>query len=138
MRKFVYLAVLAISACTTKPLAQSVPTQAGHNMHSAKVALQDCIAETPEGRNAAVIGGYATNILLWGIIIGPAVTVPIEDQLAAQGEIDQVNRCMSDRGFERRNLTQGEQFWLQNAYGGERARRLDHLVSGGTIKSYGA
>ncbi|MDA7964794.1 hypothetical protein [Ruegeria sp.] len=137
MRKFICLAVLAVSACTTKPLGQSVPTQSGHNMHSARAALGDCVAEAPEGRNAAVIGGYATNILLWGVIIGPAVTAPVQDQLAEQGEIDQVERCMSDRGFKRRTLTQGEQFWLQNAFGTERTRRLDHLVGGGTIETYG-
>jgi hypothetical protein len=106
-------------------------------MHSARAALQNCIAETPEGRNAAVIGGYATNILLWGVILGPAMTAPFEDQLADQGAIDQVNRCMTESGFERRELTDGEQFWLNNAFGDERTRRLDHLVSGGTIDSYG-
>lgn len=137
MKILLSVVVLALSACTTQSLSPSVPTKAGHNLNSARSALQDCIAQTPEGRKAALIGGYATNILLWGVILGPAVTAPIHDQLAEQGEIDQVNRCMEDRGFDRRHLTDGEQFWLNDSFGDERKRRLDHLVSGGTVSSYG-
>ena len=136
MKKIICLVVLALSACTTKPLETSVPTQAGHNLHSARVAVQSCASEADIGGDAAVIGGYATNILLWGIIIGPAVTAPFDDQLRRQGEIDQVDRCMTEHGFERRKLSQGEAFWLRNAFGEERVRRLDHLVGGGTIESY--
>ncbi|MEM7091055.1 MAG: hypothetical protein AAF496_15965 [Pseudomonadota bacterium] len=130
------MSVLALSACTTKPLESSVPTQAGHNLHSARVAVQNCATEADIGADAAVIGGYATNILFFGIILGPAITSAFDDQLRAQGAIDQVDRCMTERGFERRDLTGGEQFWLNNATGGERVRRLDHLVDGGTIETY--
>lgn len=138
MKKIICLAVLAVSACTTKPLEMSVPTQAGHNLHSARVAVQSCVTEADIGGNSAVIGGYATNILLWGIILGPVVTAPFDDELRAQGEIDQVDQCMTERGFERRYLSDGEQFWLSDAHGDERIRRLDHLVSGGAIETYGA
>lgn len=138
MKKLLLGAFLVASACTTKPLGMSVPTQAGHNLHSARVAVDSCSLEADEGGNSAVIGGYATNILLWGILIGPAITAPIQDELRTQGEIDQVDRCLQERGFERRELSAGESFWVRNAFGEERERRLDHLVSGGTIETYGA
>ncbi len=137
MKKVICLGVLAVSACTTKPLEMSVPTQAGHNLHSARVAVESCATEADIGGNAAVIGGYATNILIWGALIGPAITAPFDDRLRAQGELDQVDRCMTERGFERRDLTDGERFWINDAFGDERVRRLDHLVGGGTIETYG-
>ncbi|NVO57533.1 hypothetical protein HW561_17180 [Rhodobacteraceae bacterium B1Z28] len=130
-------ALMAVSACTTKPLETAIPTQAGHNLHSAKVAVDSCSVEADEGGNAAVIGGYATNVLLFGTLIGPILTAPVQDELRTQGEIDQVDRCLTERGFERHELTQGESFWLRNAYGEERVRRLDHLIGGGTIETYG-
>lgn len=137
MKKLLLGAFLVASACTTKPLGMSVPTQAGHNLHSARVAVDSCSQEADEGGNSAVIGGYATNILLWGILIGPAITAPIQDELRTQGEIDQVDRCLQERGFERRELSAGESFWVRNAFGEERERRLDHLVGGGTMETYG-
>lgn len=138
MKKLLLGAFLVASACTTKPLGMSVPTQAGHNLHSARVAVDSCSQEADEGGNSAVIGGYATNILLWGILIGPAITAPIQDELRTQGEIDQVDRCLQERGFERRELSAGESFWVRNAFGEERERRLDHLVGGITIETCGA
>ncbi|MCG7522156.1 hypothetical protein [Ruegeria sp. Ofav3-42] len=138
MKKIICISALALSACTTKPLEMSVPTQAGHNLHSAKVAVQSCAAEEDIGGNSAVIGGYATNILLWGVILGPLITAPFDEKLRSQGEIDQVHRCLTERGFERRELTDGEQFWLHHTSGEERVRRLDHLVGGGTMETYGA
>ena len=94
------------------------------------------LAETPEGGNAAVVGGYMMSILLTGVVIGTLITIPAEDGLRAQGEVDQVHRCLAERGFERRELTDGEVFWLDNSFGDERKRRLDHLVGGGTIETY--
>ncbi|MEX0276595.1 MAG: hypothetical protein AB3N19_03680 [Ruegeria sp.] len=138
MKKLAPLAMLALSACAAKPLEMSVPTQAGHNLHSAKVAVNSCITEADIGGNSAVIGGYATNILLFSPLIGTLVTVPIQDELRAQGEIDQVDRCMTRLGFERRNLSDGEQIWLNDSHGEERVRRLDHLVGGGTVETYRA
>ncbi len=137
MKKVLCLAVLAVSACTTKPIEMSVPTQAGHNLHSARAAVQNCATEADIGGDAAVIGGYATNILVWGIILGPIITAPFDDRLRRQGEIDQVERCMTEHGFERRELNAGERFWLRDSVGEERVRRLDHLVGGGTIETYG-
>ncbi len=137
MKKLICLAVLAVSACTTKPLGTSVPTQAGHNLNSARVAVQSCATEAGIGGDSAVIGGYATSILLLGPVFGSLVTVPMQDNLRAQGEFDQVDRCMTERGFDRRYLSDGEMFWLNDAHGEERVRRLDHLVNGGTIDTYG-
>lgn len=138
MKKIVLLSLLLASACSTKPLTPSVPTKDGHNAYSAKVALDGCAQQADEGGTSAVVGAYATNILLWGIIVGPVATAPFEDQLRAQGEIDQVDRCMGEQGFERRELTQGESFWLRNSFGQERERRLNHLIGGGTIETYGS
>ena len=77
-----------------------------------------------------------TNVLLFGIVIGPLLTVPFEDELRNQGAIDQVNRCMEEHGFKRRALSDGETFWLNNSAGEERKRRLSHLVGGGTVETY--
>jgi len=96
------VAVLALSACAVKPLTTSIPTQQGHTLASARNAVLDCVAQADEGGNSAVIGGYTTNILLFGILPGTLVTLPIEDELRTQGEYDQVDRCLSERGFERR------------------------------------
>ena len=137
MKKILFSVLMLASACTTKPLEVSVPTQASHNLHSAKIAVESCSLEADEGGNAAVIGGYTMNILLAGILIGTLVTIPAEDALRTQGEIDQVDRCLNEHGFERRDLTQGERFWLRDSYGQERVRRLDHLIGGGKIETYG-
>lgn len=138
MKKLLCLSVLALSACATKPLETSVPTQAGHNLHSARVAVQSCATEADIGGNAAVIGNYATAIILTSPLIGSIVGYNTQDAARAQGEIDQVDRCMTEQGFERRNLTDGEQFWLNDAHGDERVRRLDHLIGGGSIETYRA
>ena len=106
-------------------------------MSSARNAVLDCTGESDEGGNSAVIGGYTTNILLFGIILGPLVTVPMQEELRTQGEYDQVDRCLAERGFERRELTGNEAVWLRDASEHERVRRLDHLVGGGTIETYG-
>lgn len=44
---------------------------------------------------------------------------------------------MAERGFERRDLNAGERFWLRDSFGEESVRRLDHLVAGGTVETYG-
>ncbi|WP_170333952.1 hypothetical protein [Ruegeria arenilitoris] len=137
MKKLLVLSLLAASACTTKPLERYIPTQDGHNLHSTRSAMESCIGETSEGGNAAVVGGYMTSILIAGVVIGPLVTIPAEDSLRAQGEIDQVHRCLAERGFKRRELADGEVFWLNNSFGDERERRLGHLIGGGTIETYG-
>ncbi len=137
MKKIICLAVLGVSACTTKPLELSVPTQAGHNLHSARVAVEYCASEADIGGNAAVIGAYPAFILMSSVLVGSVTAYTGRHELRRQGEIDQVDRCMTERGFERRNLTAGERFWLRDSVGEERVRRLDHLVSGGTIETYG-
>ncbi|WP_170763958.1 hypothetical protein [Ruegeria lacuscaerulensis] len=136
MKVVLLVAVLAVSACAVKPLNGSIPTQQGHTLASARNAVLDCTGEADEGGNSAVIGGYTTNVLLFGIILGPLVTVPMQDELRTQGEYDQVDRCLAERGFERRELTGNESAWLNNASKHERVRRLDHLVGGGTVESY--
>ncbi len=137
MKKILCLAVLAVSACTTKPIEMSVPTQAGHNLHSARIAVQNCATEADIGGNAAVIGAYPTFILMSSILVGSVTAYVTRHDLRAQGEIDQVDRCMTEHGFERRELNGGERFWLRDSVGEERVRRLDHLVGGGTIETYG-
>lgn len=137
MKKVICLAVLAVSACTTKPLEMSVPTQAGHNLHSARVAMNYCASEADEGGNAAVIGAYPTFILMTTPLIGTLAAYGTRGALRTQGEIDQVDRCMTDRGFERRDLTSAERQWLRESSGAERARRLDHLIAEGKIETYG-
>lgn len=136
MKKIICISVLALSACTTKPLEMSVPTQAGHNLHSARVAVQSCATEADIGGNAAVIGAYPTFILMSSVLVGSVIAYTGREELRHQGEIDQVDRCMTELGFERRDLTGGEQFWLHHSSGSERVRRLDHLVGGGTIENY--
>ncbi len=138
MKKIMCLSVLALSACTTKPLEMSVPTQAGHNLHSARVAVEACSTEADIGGNAAVIGSYPTFILMTSPLIGTAAAYSGRHDLRIRGEIDQVDRCLTERGFERRDLTNAERAWLRNASGDERVRRLDHLVAGGTMETYGA
>lgn len=137
MKKIVISTVLALSACAAKPIEMSVPTQKGHNLHSARVAVQNCATEADEGGDAAVIGSYPAFILMSTPLIGTAVAYSARHDLRAQGEIDQVDRCLSEHGFERRELDDGERFWLRDSFGEERVRRLDHLVGGGTIETYG-
>ena len=138
MKKTLCLALMATSACTTNPLDMSVPTQAGHNLHSARTAVESCAREADIGGNSAVIGNYATAIILSSPLVGTIIGYNTQDAVRAQGEIDQVDRCLAEQGFERRNLTEGERFWLRNTYGQERSKRLDHLVGGGTIETYTA
>jgi len=134
--KKVIFGLLMMTAACTQPLGMSVPMQSGHNLHSARVAVDSCAAEADIGGNAAVVGGYMTSILLTGVVIGTIITIPAQDGLRSQGEIDQVDRCMTERGFKRRKLDDGEIVWIRTAYGPERERRLDHLVGGGSIETY--
>ncbi|WP_037311270.1 hypothetical protein [Ruegeria halocynthiae] len=136
--KVIWLAaLLAVSACTAKPLTMSVPSKAGHDLNSARKAVHFCTGQSDEGGNSAVIGGYMTNIVLFGILPGTVGTMLVQDELRTQGEYDQVDRCLTERGFERRELTPNESAWLRNTTEAERARRLDHLVDGGKIEAYG-
>lgn len=136
MKKIICLSALALSACATQPIKSSVPTQSGHNLHSARVAVQGCATEAHIGGNAAVIGAYPAFILMSSPLVGTTAAIAARHDLRRQGELDQMNRCMSELGFERRELTQGEQFWLQDSFGEERRHRLDHLVAGGSIETY--
>lgn len=137
MIKKLAFVLVAVSACTTKPLEMSVPTQSGHTLHSARIAVNACSAEADIGGNSAVIGGYATAILLTSPLIGTIIGYNTQGASRTQGEIDQVDRCLTERGFERRNLTTNETSWLRGATEQERVRRLDHLVGGGVIETYG-
>ena len=138
MKKLILLGCALVSACATSALENSVPTQAGHNMASARNAVLSCSNEADIGGNAAVIGAYPAFILMSSPLVGSVLAYGSRHELRAQGEMDQVDRCLSERGFDRRVLTQGEAFWLRNAYGEERVRRLDHLVAGGTVENYAA
>lgn len=136
MKRIICLVLLATSACTTKPLETSLPTQSGHTLQSARVALDYCVTEADEGGNAAVIGSYPAFILMSSPLVGSALAYSGRHELRAQGELDQVNRCMSEHGFERRILTTDERQWLRDATGDERLGRMNHLVGGGTIETY--
>ncbi len=136
MKKVALAAMMAMAACGQVP-GPSVPMQAGHNLHSARSAVQACSTNAYRGGNVAVAGGYVTGIILAGVIVGPLVVASTEDDIRASGEVDSVDRCLSKRGFQRRDLTEGEIFWLNNSYPSEREQKLDHLIGGGTLETFG-
>ncbi len=135
MKKLLFGALLVLSACAANP-GPSIPVKPGHDLAFARRAVQGCSANAEAGGTSAVVGGYATGVILVGVVLGPAIVGMNQDTIYENGKIDGVDRCLAKHGFERRDLTDGEVFWLGDSYGTERENRLSHLIGGGTVESY--
>ncbi|MEX0320000.1 MAG: hypothetical protein AB3N21_18740 [Ruegeria sp.] len=136
MKKILLGALVLMTACGRLP-GPSIPMQSGHNLHSARAAVQACSAHADRGGKSAVVGGYVSSIILAGVIVGPIVVASNQRSIRAHGEVDGVDRCLSKRGFERRDLTSNEVARLSNSTPEQRERILDHLVGGGNIDTFG-
>lgn len=126
---------LILAACGDLP-GPSVPTQPGHNLQSARNAVNACAPHAPGGGTSAVVGGYVTSVILAGIIIGPIVVASNEDTIHANGEANAVDHCLAKKGFTRRDLTDAEMAALNRSTPSGRIALLDHLVGGGTLDSF--
>ncbi len=136
--KYIFLgALICLSACASSP-GPSIPMKPGHNMDHARRSVQSCAVRAERGGIAAVTGGYITGIFLGGWLLGPAVVGINQDNIRETGETDAVDRCLAEAGFARRDLTDGEVFWLNESVGDDRLKKLNHLVGGGTVDTYGA
>lgn len=136
MKNLLLGAFMCLTACASTP-GPSIPMKPGHSMSFARRAVQSCTAQAQGGGIAAVTGGYVTGIILGGLILGPTIVGLNQDNIRETGETDAVDRCLEEHGFERRNLSDGELFWLDESVGEERERRMDHLVGGGSMNTYG-
>ena len=130
-------ALLALSACGHLP-GPSVPAQAGQDLQSARQAVFACAPNAPQGGQNAVVGSYVGGVLFGGVVIGPIIVASNEDNIRANGEANAVDRCLAKSGFKRRDLTPQEVQALNGKTRSERQFLLDHLISGGTLATYGA
>ncbi len=133
--KLPLILAMCIAACGELP-GPSVPMQSGQTLEAANSAIRACAPNAPQGGKNAVVGNYVAGVLLAGIIIGPIVVASNEDTIRAQGEANAVDKCLAQRGFQRRDLTAAEVTALNRR--GPNARRdlLNHLVRGGTLENF--
>lgn len=137
MKMLILPALMALGACGPLP-GPSVPAQAGQNLHSARQAVYACAPYAPQGGKNAVVGSYVGGVLLGGLVVGPIIVASNEDNIRANGEANAVDRCLAKSGFKRRDLTPQEVQALNSRTPSERQLLLDHLVSGGSLATFGA
>ena len=129
--------MLVLTACAKLP-GPSVPMQAGQNLISARQAVNACARNAPSGGQNAVVGSYVGGVLFGGILLGPIIVASNVNNIRARGEADAVDRCLAERGFERRDLTAEEMRALNRSSRYQRELLLDHLVGGGSLQSFGS
>ena len=137
MKRAILGSLLVLAGCSDLP-GPSVPAQNGATLDSARVALRACAPDGPQGGNNAVVGSYIGGVVLGGLIVGPLIVVANEDNIRSHGEANAVDRCLSERGFERRDLTEQEVRLLNASTPRQRLLLLDHLIAGGTLATFGA
>ncbi len=133
--KLALLLALSLAACGDLP-GPSVPMQTDQTLTAANAAIRSCAPNAPQGGKNAVVGNYVAGVLLGGLILGPVVVASNEDTIRARGEANAVDKCLAERGFQRRDLTAAEVSALNMR--GPNARRdlLNHLVRGGTLENF--
>lgn len=107
-----------------------MPYQPGQNLDSARAAFQACAPSAPHSGRNAVVGGYAGGFVLGGLV-GVVIVAANEQDIRTNGEYNGIDRCLSRRGFERRELTAAELQQLNASSPEQRRVLLDQLVGGG-------
>ncbi|NNK16369.1 MAG: hypothetical protein HKP51_05655 [Sulfitobacter sp.] len=127
--------LLTLTACTDLR-GPSVPAQPGQTLETARQAVFACAPRAAQGGQNAVTGSYVTGILFGGILPGIIIAASNEEITRAHGEASAVDKCLAERGFQRRDLTAQEVQALNNSSGYARKRLLDHLVGGGSLATF--
>ncbi|MCL6284522.1 hypothetical protein M3P21_13385 [Ruegeria sp. 2012CJ41-6] len=129
MKRIALAAVTLLSACSQLP-GPSVPYQPGQNLDSARAAFQACAPTAPKSGQNTVVGSYAGGFVLAGLI-GVVAVAANEQDIRTRGEYNGIDRCLSRRGFERRELTATELQQLNVGSPEQRRVILDQLVGSG-------
>jgi hypothetical protein len=124
---------LTLLAGCAETYGPSLPAQPGKSFLAARNAVQTCLPEAPEAGRQAVVAGYIAGAVLGGVILGPGVVAVRQEHIRYSGEASGVDQCLARAGYTRRDLTPQEMIALNQSYGSDRLRLLDHLVSGGTL-----
>lgn len=128
---------VAVSACSVhKPRA--VPMQPGKSVQEARDDLSSCARRAPEAGRKAVVANYAASPIWGGLVLGPLVIAAREKEVRKNGERRAVDRCLEQRGYQRRELTPEEEEFLNRGDTHQREFFLQHLMEGGTLESFKA
>lgn len=136
MLKRPLIALLLLAACGDGP-GPSVAMQPGMSLVAQNAAIRECAPFAQKGGQNAVAGTYVGSIVFNGILPGAVIGALSEDNVRAQGKAAAVDRCLATKGFQRRDLTPAEMGALNGRGPAERQRLLDHLISGGTLATFG-
>lgn len=128
-------ASLTLLAGCAETYGPSLPAQPGKSFLAARNAVQTCLPEAPQAGRQAVVAGYIAGAVLGGVILGPVVVANQQENIRYSGEASGVDQCLARAGYTRRDLTPEEMTALNQSYGSDRLRLLDHLVAGGTLDS---
>ena len=127
-------AVLLLAGCVTQP-GPSVPFREGANLIAARDAVRSCSGVAPKGGRNVVTGSYVAGVILGGLVLGPVYVASNEENIRAHGEAQAVDRCLADRGFVRRNLSEAEVQALRGRDPYSRQNLLNHLIGGGSLET---
>jgi len=129
------LAAGVLAGCAVEP-GPSVPTKAGSNVFEARQSLAFCAPQGPKGARAAVTSSYIASMIFLGVLPGAIAAASGEEHTRRNGAINAVDDCLTEQGFERRELTAQEAVAIKQRDRYARERLLNHLINGGTLASY--
>ncbi|MFP3383599.1 hypothetical protein [Tritonibacter scottomollicae] len=124
-----------VAGCAVEP-GPSVPTKTGSSVFEARQSLAFCAPQGPKGGKAAVTSSYIASMIFLGILPGAIAAASGEEHTRRHGAIDAVDDCLSEQGFERRELTAQEAVAIKQRDRYARDQLLTHLVNGGALATY--
>lgn len=134
MRRLLAGSAIILTACGSP--GPSVPMQEGATLSTANSAIRACSPVAPGGGQSAVVGNYIFSVVWGGVLLGPLIVASSEQSIRDYGEAGAVDRCLTDSGFKRRNLTTAEVSALNGLGSTDRQRLLDHFVAGGSLSDF--
>ncbi len=130
------VAALLLTAACDQGYGPSVPQQPGRDLADAKAAFAVCAPQGPKGASENLVGSYIFSVLWGGLLIGPVTVAASADQVRENGARRAIDDCLSEQGYERRELTLEEVQFLNSSDTYVRQLFLNHLIAGGTLAGF--
>ncbi len=134
-RKWSLLGLGLLAACAEAP-GPSVPFQSGKTLGDAKAAFEVCAPQGPVGARQNLTTSYWFSPIWGGIIIGPLTIAATADQIRENGARNAVDKCLTEQGYSRRELSVDEIKFLNQSDAYARELFLEHLVAGGSLVGF--
>lgn len=125
--------IVLVAGCATKVPGPSIPLQSGSNLSDARRAFKSCISQAEKSGQSTLTGHYVGSVLWGGVVLGPIIVASNSPAIRYNAEVSGMDRCLEKRGFARRDLTQQEVRFLNQADQLSRRTILNHLIGGGSL-----